>query len=327
MKRRELITLISIVALWPRRGVGQSSKIPIIGFLTARSRDETADSIAAFREGLREAGQTEGESAAIEFRWANGEYDRLPELAADLVEHRVSVIVTSGGNAAAHVAKTVTTTLPIVSLVTDDPVRDGLVTSLAHPGGNLTGVNFLTTTLEPKRLQILHDVVPHATTLGMLVNPKNRLQSEIELRDVPAAATALGLQLAVFRAGDASEIDTAFGAMSESKMGGLLVASDTFFFARRDQIAALATRYNLPAIYQLSEYAKSGGLMSYGSNLKDSYRQLGLQTAKVLNGAKPADLPVMQSVKFEFVINLRTAKTLGLIVPPSLLATADEVIE
>jgi putative tryptophan/tyrosine transport system substrate-binding protein len=191
---------------------------------------------------------------AIEFRWANGEYDRLPELAADLIEHRVSVIVTSGGNASAHAAKTATTTLPIVSLVTDDPVHDGLVASLARPGGNLTGVNFLATSLEPKRSQLLHDVVPDATKLAMLFNPKNQLQSEIELRDVPPAAAAMGLQLALFRASDASGIDAAFGAMSESRIGGLLVASDSFFFARRDQIAALAARYHLPAIYQLSEY-------------------------------------------------------------------------
>jgi putative ABC transport system substrate-binding protein len=327
MRRRDLIKLLGIAAIWPSSAFAEKPSIPRIGFLTARSRDESADSIAAFREGLREAGHVEQETVAIEFWWANSEYDRLPELAADLVKHSVSVIVTSGGNVSAHAAKKATTTVPIVSLLTDDPVDAGLITSLAHPGGNLTGVNFLTTNLEPKRLQLLHDVVPHATKLAMLVNPKNRVQAEIELKEVPVASAALGLQLAVFKASDANGIETAFETMTELKIEGLLVASDTFFFERRDQITALAARHNLPAIYFASEYGKAGGLMSYGANIGDAYRQLGLQTASVLNGAKPADLPVMQSVKFEFVINLRTAQALGLTIPPSLLATADEVIE
>jgi putative ABC transport system substrate-binding protein len=331
MRRRDFIvagaaTLVAVAAM-PVSGGAQQSNNPSIGFLTARSRNQTVDSIAAFREGLRRAGYVDIENVLIEFRWADGEYNRLPELAADLVQRRMSVIVTSGGNASAHAAKTATATIPIVSLLTDDPVHDGLVSSLAYPGGNLTGVNFLTTLLESKRLQLLHEVVPHATKIAMLVNPKNPLQAEIELRDVPSASAALGLQLTIFRASNISGIDEAFVMMAEQKIEALIVASDTFFFDRRDQITALAARHALPAVYQLGEYARAGGLMSYGTSLSDAYRQLGLQTAKVLNGGQPASLPVIQSVKFELVINLKTAKALGLNLPPSLLATADEVIE
>ena len=327
MRRREVITLLGIAAMWPISGIAQQLNIPIIGFLTARSENETAESIAAFRDGLQEAGYRDAENVSIDFRWANGEYHRLPELAVDLVQHGISVIVTSGGNAAAHAAKNATTTIPIVSLVTDDPVRDGLVSSLAHPGGNLTGVNFLTTSLESKRLQLLHEAVPRATKFAVLINPNNLLQSEIELRDVPAASSLIGLQLTVFRASDVSGIDAAFAVMADQKIEALLVASDTFFFARPDQITRLAAHYALPAIYQLGEYAKAGGLMSYGTSLTDAYHQLGLQTARVLKGAQPATLPVMQSVKFECVVNLKTAKVLGVTIPASLLATADEVIE
>jgi putative tryptophan/tyrosine transport system substrate-binding protein len=327
MRRREVITLLGIAAMWPISGIAQQLNIPIIGFLTARSENETAESIAAFRDGLQEAGYRDAENVSIDFRWANGEYHRLPELAVDLVQHGISVVVTSGGNAAAHAAKNATTTIPIVSLVTDDPVRDGLVSSLAHPGGNFTGVNFLTTSLESKRLQLLHEAVPRATKFAVLINPNNLLQSEIELRDVPAASSLIGLQLTVFRASDVSGIDAAFAVMADQKIEALLVASDTFFFARRDQITRLAAHYALPAIYQLGEYAKAGGLMSYGTSLTDAYHQLGLQTARVLKGAQPATLPVMQSVKFECVVNLKTAKVLGVTIPASLLATADEVIE
>jgi putative tryptophan/tyrosine transport system substrate-binding protein len=262
---REVITLLGIAAMWPISGTAQQLNIPIIGFLTARSENETAESIAAFRDGLQEAGYRDAENVSIDFRWANGEYHRLPELAVDLVQHGISVVVTSGGNAAAHAAKNATTTIPIVSLVTDDPVRDGLVSSLAHPGGNLTGVKFLTTSLESKRLQLLHEAVPRATKFAVLINPNNLLQSEIELRDVPAASSLIGLQLTVFRASDVSGIDAAFAVMADQKIEALLVASDTFFFARRDQITRLAAHYALPAIYQLGEYAKAGGLMSYGT--------------------------------------------------------------
>jgi len=265
MRRREVITLLGIAAMWPISGIAQQLNIPIIGFLTARSENETAESIAAFRDGLQEAGYRDAENVSIDFRWANGEYHRLPELAVDLVQHGISVVVTSGGNAAAHAVKNATTTIPIVSLVTDDPVRDGLVSSLAHPGGNLTGVNFLTTSLESKRLQLLHEAVPRATKFAVLINPNNLLQSEIELRDVPAASSLIGLQLTVFRASDVSGIDAAFAVMADQKIEALLVASDTFFFARRDQITRLAAHYALPAIYQLGEYAKAGGLMSYGT--------------------------------------------------------------
>jgi putative ABC transport system substrate-binding protein len=327
MRRREFITLLGGAVVWPRSVVAQLSSIPIIGFLTARSRNETTDNVAQFREGLREAGYREGETVSIEFRWASGEYDRLPVLAADLVQHRVSVIVTSGGNLSAQAAKAATTTIPIVSLLTDDPVQDGLVASLNQPGGNLTGVNFLTTSLEPIRLEFLHKLVPNAPNIAILVNPKNTLQAEIELRDVPAAARALGLQVIVLRASDESTIDAAFTTIAEQGIEALLVASDTFFFSRRNQIVALAARYAVPAMYQLREYVEAGGLMSYGTSLADAYRQLGMYTCKILNGAKPSDLPIQQSTKVELVINLKTAKALGLNIPLPLLGRADEVIE
>jgi putative tryptophan/tyrosine transport system substrate-binding protein len=327
MRRREFITLLGGAVVWPRSGVAQQSSIPIIGFLTARSRNETTDNVAQFREGLREAGYREGETVSIEFRWASGEYDRLPVLAADLAQHRVSVIVTSGGNLSAQAAKAATTTIPIVSLLTDDPVQDGLVASLNQPGGNLTGVNFLTTSLEPIRLEFLHKLVPNAPNIAILVNPKNTLQAEIELRDVPAAARALGLQVIVLRASDESTIDAAFTTIAEQGIEALLVASDTFFFSRRNQIVALAARDAVPAMYQLREYVEAGGLMSYGTSLADAYRQLGMYTCKILNGAKPSDLPIQQSTKVELVINLKTAKALGLNIPLPLLGRADEVIE
>jgi putative tryptophan/tyrosine transport system substrate-binding protein len=319
MRRREFITLLGGAVVWPRSGVAQQSSIPIIGFLTARSRNETTDNVAQFREGLREAGYREGETVSIEFRWASGEYDRLPVLAADLAQHRVSVIVTSGGNLSAQAAKAATTTIPIVSLLTDDPVQDGLVASLNQPGGNLTGVNFLTTSLEPIRLEFLHKLVPNAPNIAILVNPKNTLQAEIELRDVPAAARAIGLQVAAFRASDESTIDAAFMRIAEQGIEALLVASDTFFFSRRNQIVALAARDAVPAMYQLREYVEAGGLMSYGTSLADAYRQLGMYTCKILNGAKPSDLPIQQSTKVELVINLKTAKALGLNIPLPLL--------
>jgi putative ABC transport system substrate-binding protein len=327
MRRREFITLLGGAVVWPRSVVAQLSSIPIIGFLTARSRNETTDNVAQFREGLREAGYREGETVSIEFRWASGEYDRLPVLAADLAQHRVSVIVTSGGNLSAQAAKAATTTIPIVSLLTDDPVQDGLVASLNQPGGNLTGVNFLTTSLEPIRLEFLHKLVPNAPNIAILVNPKNTLQAEIELRDVPAAARALGLQVIVLRASDESTIDAAFTTIAEQGIEALLVASDTFFFSRRNQIVALAARDAVPAMYQLREYVEAGGLMSYGTSLADAYRQLGMYTCKILNGAKPSDLPIQQSTKVELVINLKTAKALGLNIPLPLLGRADEVIE
>jgi putative tryptophan/tyrosine transport system substrate-binding protein len=327
MRRREFITLLGGAVVWPRSVAAQQSSIPIIGFLTARSRNETTDNVAEFREGLREAGYREGETVSIEFRWASGEYDRLPALAADLAQHRVSVLVTSGGNLSAQAAKAATTTITVVSLLTNDPVQDGLVASLNHPGGNLTGVNFLTTSLEPIRLEFLHELVPNAPNIAILVNPKNTLQAEIELRDVPAAARALGLQVIVLRASDESTIDAAFTITAEQGIEALLVASDTFFFSRRNQIVALAARYAVPAMYQLREYVKAGGLMSYGTSLADAYRQLGMYTGKILNGAKPSDLPVQQSTKVELVINLKTAKALGLNLPLPLLGRADEVIE
>jgi putative tryptophan/tyrosine transport system substrate-binding protein len=258
MRRRDFITLLGGAVVLPRSGVAQQSSIPIIGFLTARSRDESTENVADFREGLREAGYRDGETVSIEFHWAAGEYDRLPALATDLVHRGVSVIVTSGGNLSAKAAKAATTTIPIVSLLTDDPVQDGLVSSLNQPGGNLTGVNFLTTSLEPIRLEFLHELVPNAPNIAMLVNPKSTLQAEIELRDVPAAARAIGLQVTAFRASNETTIDAAFMMIAEQGIKALLVASDTFFFGRRNQIVALAARYAIPAMYQLREFVKSG---------------------------------------------------------------------
>ena len=327
MKRREFITLLGGAAAWPLAAWAQQPAMPVIGFLDSRSLDALTDRLRGFRQGLKDTGYVEGENVAIEYRWAENQFDRLPVLAAELVRRQVAVVVTSGGANAASAAKAATTTIPIVFTVVEDPVRLGLVASLARPGGNLTGINFLSGELTAKRLELLRALVPTATRFAVLVNPANARNTETTLRDVEPAARAMGLQIQVLNASTSREIDTAFATIVRERPDALFVGGDAFFSARRVQLALLAGRHGVPAIYSDREYAEAGGLMTYGSNIVDVYRQVGVYAGRILKGAKPADLPVVQSSKFELVINHQTARMLGLTVPPSLLATADEVIE
>jgi putative ABC transport system substrate-binding protein len=284
------------------------------------------DRLRAFRQGLKDTGYVEGENVRIEYRWAENQVDRLPVLAAELVHQRVNVIATTGGPEVALAAKAATMTIPIVFGVTEDPVPYGLVASHSRPGGNATGVNFLITELESKRLGLLHELIPAAARVGLLVNPKSRL-TERAMRDVTTASSAIGLQVDVVQASDSREIESVFKTLVHNKADALLVGPDAFFVSRRLQLAILAARHALPAVYNVREYAEAGGLMSYGTNARDAYREIGVYVGRILKGAKPADLPVVQSTKFELVINLPTARALGLEVPPTLLARADEVIE
>jgi putative tryptophan/tyrosine transport system substrate-binding protein len=281
----------------------------------------------AFRQGLKDAGYVEGENVAIDYRWAENQMDRLPELAAELVRRRVAVIAASGGPDTAFAAKMSTTVIPIVFAVGDDPVRLGLVASLARPGGNLTGINFFVSELAAKRLELLRQLVPTATRVAVLVNPTEATLTESTLRDVEAVARVVGLQIKVLNASTSREIDTAFETIGRERPDALFVGTDPFFVSRRVQLAQLTTLHKVPAIYALRQYAESGGLMSYGASLTDTYRQMGAYAGRLLKGAKPADLPVVQASKFELVVNAQTARMLGLTVPPSLLAVADEVIE
>ena len=321
MKRREFIALLGgAAAAWPLAARAQQPAMPVIGFLDSRSPDAFADRLRGFRQGLKDTGYVEGENVAIEYRWAENQFDRLPELAAELVRRQVAVIVASGGAAAAFAAKAATTTIPIVFIVGEDPVRLGLVASLARPGGNLTGINFLSGELTAKRLELLRELVPGAARVAVLVNPANAANTETTLRDVEPAARAMGLQIQVLNASTSREIDAAFATIVRERPDALFVGSDAFFNARRVQLALLAARHGVPAIYSDREYAEAGGLMSYGSNIVDAYRQVGVYAGRILKGAKPADLPVVQSSKFELVINPQTARMLGLTVPPTLLA-------
>jgi putative ABC transport system substrate-binding protein len=321
-----MILLGGAAAAWPLAARAQQPAMPVIGYLSSRSPDDTRHLLAAFLRGLNEAGYVEGQNITIEYRWALGQYDRLPALAAELVRRPVAVITTTGGEPAALAAKAATSTIPIVFLIGGDPVALGLAASYKRPGGNATGMNILTATLEAKRLGLLHELVPQAATIGVLLNPKFQ-PADSQLRDLQQAAPAIGLQIQVLRASTDSELDAAFEIVTQQRIAALAVTADPFFDTRRDKLVALAASHAVPTIYQFREYAVAGGLMSYGNDPVDTYRQAGVYTGRILKGANPADLPVMQPTKFEFVINLKAAKTLGLTLPSGLLSIADEVIE
>jgi putative ABC transport system substrate-binding protein len=328
MRRRDFIKVVAgSAAAWPLVARAQQPAMPVIGFLSVTSAGEQPYWLAAFREGLSETGYVEGHNVSIEYRWAEGQYNRLPELAADLVHHHVSVIVTPPSYPAALAAKAATTAIPIVFVVGADPVRRGLVASLSSPGGNATGINFLTAEIVPKRLGLLHELVPEAVRIAVLINPANAASNESMLHDMPEAARALGLQVQVLNASNADEIDAAFTTLVRDRADALFVAPDTFLVSRRVQIVILSTRHSVPTMYAIREYADAGGLISYGADTTDAVRQEGVYAGRILKGTKAADLPVIQSTKFELVINLRTAKAIGLEVPATLLSRADEVIE
>jgi putative ABC transport system substrate-binding protein len=327
MRRREFITLLGgAAAAWPLAARAQQPRMPVVGVLYSGSLEMFETLISAFRKGLNEQGYVEGRNLALELRLAEGHYHRLPSLAADLVRRQVAVIFTAGGQNSAFAAKANTTTIPIVFTTGGDPVRSGLIASLNRPGGNVTGITNLTAELEPKRLEILHELVPTANGIAVLVNPAYQ-DVQLRVNEIQAASRVVGKQIHVLQASTETAIDAAFAALAEARAGALLVSSDPFFFSRRYQIVALAVRYAVPAIYQWREFAQIGGLISYGANRSYAQHEAGIYVGKILKGAKPSDLPVQQAVKLELVINLNTAKVLGIIIPPNILARADEVIE
>jgi putative ABC transport system substrate-binding protein len=329
VKRREFITLLGGAAtaplLSPRAAHAQQPTMPVVGFLHVRSSDNSMPQVAGFRRGLAEHGRVEGQNVTVEYRWARGQYDQLPAMAAELVRQPVAVLIV-GTDAAALAAKAATSTIPIVFSVGSDPVKLGLVASFNRPGGNATGMNILTTMLEAKRLGLLHELVPYAANIGVLLHP-GAPNAEGQSRDVKEAARAIGVQIQDLWASTDREIDAAFDTVAQQRIRALAVTANPFFDTRRDRILALASRHAVPAMYHFREYAADGGLMSYGIDLPDAYRHVGAYVGQILNGAKPADLPVMQPTKFEFVINLKTAKALGITVPNSMQLLADEVIE
>ena len=327
MRRREFITGLAGATAWPLAARAQQPAMPVIGFLNSQSPDGYTERLRGFRQGLKEAGFIEGENVAIEYRWAENQLDRLPALATDLVRRRVAVVVALGSPNLAMVAKAATTTIPIVFLVGEDPVRFGLVASLARPGGNITGINLFNNEINAKRLTLLRELITTAVRAAVLVNPTNASIAETTAKDVETAAHALGLRLQVHNAGTSREIDATFATFAGERPDALFVAGDPFFNSRRVHLVHLASHHRLPTIYASRAYPDIGGLMSYGTDVTDSYRQSGAYTGRILKGAKPAELPVVQASKFEFVINAQTARMLGLTVPPTLLATADEVIE
>jgi ABC-type uncharacterized transport system substrate-binding protein len=326
-RRREFIELLGgAAAAWPLAARAQSPGVPVIGLLVAGSPGSSAQVAApAFRQGLAEAGYVEGSNVAIEYRYAEGQYDRLAAMATDLVQHKVAVIVASP-TPAALAAKSATATVPIVFSVPDDPVKLGLVASFSRPGGNATGISFLLSELGAKQMGLLRELVPAATHFGLLVNPANE-NAEAVTRDLKAAASKIGVEVAIVQASDYREIEVAFATLVRNKADALVVGTDPFFYTRRVQLATLAARHVLPTVYNVREYAEAGGLMSYGTSLSEALRLTGVYAGRIIKGEKPVDLPVAQSIKFDFVINLSTARMLGLTVPPSLLARADEVIE
>jgi putative ABC transport system substrate-binding protein len=327
VKRRQFITLLGgTAAAWPLAVLAQQRAIPLIGFLNSASPGPFATAVDAFRQGLQETGFIEGQNVAIEYRWAEGQYDRLPALAADLVDRQVSVIVAVAGNAPALAAKAATTSIPIVFVSGGDPVSGGLVASLNRPGGNVTGVSWVATALVRKQLELLHRSVGNPALIGALVNPSYP-DHGVQLGELREGANAINQEINIVQAATAHDIDMAFVSLVQKGANALIVVNDPFFVSRRDQIVALAARHRMPAIYFSREFAAAGGLLSYGASLVDAARQGGIYTGKILKGEKPTDLPVMQSTKFEFVINLKTAKNLGIEIPPTVLATADEVIE
>ena len=325
-RREFILALGSAVAAWPLAARAQQAAMPVVGYLDSYATESASVFLAAFRAGLSETGYIEGRNLVIEYRYANNDTDRLPELAADLIRHRVAVIVTPFGTAATLAAKSVTRTIPIVFMTSADPVKDGLVDSFNRPGGNVTGLSIMSVELGAKRLGLLRDVVPGALRVAALINPKSSIAESL-IRDTQAGAAALGWQVEIVHAGTNSEIDAAFAGLGKRSVDAVFISADQFFASRRVQFATLATHYRMPAIYSYRGFTEVGGLMSYGPNLPDQYRQLGVYTGRLLNGEKPTGLPVQSPTKFELVINLGTSKTLGLTIPSGVLAIADEVIE
>jgi len=328
MRRREFITLLGGAGVaWPLAARAQQPAMPVVGFINAGAADTSARRVAAFRKGLSEAGYAEGQNVMVEYHWLEGHYDRLPAVLADLVRRRVAVIATPGGTEATLAAKTATATIPIVFGVAEDPVMLGIVASLARPGGNATGINFFALEIDAKRLGLMHELLPKATRFAVLVNPANATPTQATSKALKEAARALGLDILFFNASTPAEIDAAFAAFGRERADGLFIGGDALFARRAVQLATLAVRDRMPASYASREMVEAGLLMSYGTSFPDMFRQVGIYTGSILKGAKPADLPVLQSTKFEFILNLQTARSLNLDIPPTLLARADEVIE